>query len=81
MEKKAIKQIKPPPPIDVGELLKIGTRVKIRNLSGQIGKIVEFRGALGPKGARIYRVLIRRKPKRDYIELRDDQVEVVESGK
>ncbi|HTU22672.1 MAG TPA: hypothetical protein VMG10_31825 [Gemmataceae bacterium] len=81
MVKKAIRKVKAPPPIHGNELLKIGARVKIRNLGGQIGKIVEFRGALGPKGARIYRVLIRRKPRRDYIELRDDQMELVEVGK
>jgi hypothetical protein len=81
MAKKTIRKVKEPPPVPAGDLLKIGARVKIRNLGGQIGKIVEFRGALGPKGARIYRVLIRQKPRRDYIELRDDQMELVEAGK
>jgi hypothetical protein len=80
LAKKTIRKVKASPPIPVKEL-KIGARVKIRNLGGQIGKIVEFRGALGPKGAPIYRVLIRRKPRRDYIELRDDQMELVETGK
>ncbi|HZV05977.1 MAG TPA: hypothetical protein VE999_12935 [Gemmataceae bacterium] len=81
MAKKTIRKVKAPPPVHVKELLKIGAWVKIRNLGGQIGKIVEFRGALGPKGAHIYRVLLRRKPRRDYIELRDDQMELVEAGK
>jgi hypothetical protein len=67
-------------PIEGGRMLQIGARVKIPNLGGQIGKIVEFRGGLGPKGARIYRVLLRRKPRRDYIELRDDQLELIEAG-
>jgi hypothetical protein len=31
-------------------MLQIGARVKIPNLAGQTGKIVEFRGGLGPKG-------------------------------
>jgi hypothetical protein len=61
-------------------MLQMGAWVKIPNLGGQIGKIVEFRGKLGPNGAPIYRVLLRRKPRRDYIELRDDQMEVVETG-
>ena len=81
MAKKTIRNVKEPPPIHVDDLLKIGARVKIRNLGGQIGKIVEFRGTLGPKGERIYRILIRRKPRRDYIELREDQMELVEAGK
>jgi hypothetical protein len=80
MAKKGLKKESVPPRTEAGEPLKIGARVKIPNLGGQIGKIVEFRGELGPKGARIYRVLIRRKPKRDYIELRDDQMELVEAG-
>jgi hypothetical protein len=80
MAKKVIKKVEVPPTIITGELLKIGTRVKIRELAGQIGRIVEFRGELGPKGARIYRVLVRRKPKRNYIELRDDRMEPVEAG-
>jgi hypothetical protein len=81
MAKKPIRKVKTPPPIQLKALLEIGARVKIKNLGGQIGKIVEFRGALGPKGASIYRVLIRRKPRRDYIELRDDQMELIEEGK
>lgn len=81
MAKKTIRKVKPLRPIHVKGPLEIGARVKIRNLGGQIGKIVEFRGALGPKGASIYRVLIRRKPRKDYIELRDDQMELIETGK
>jgi hypothetical protein len=61
-------------------LLKVGDRVRIRNYGGQQGEIVEFRGPLGPGGARIYRVLVRRKPKRDYIELREDQLELIKAG-
>jgi hypothetical protein len=80
MAKKIGKKVRVPRPMEVGRMLQIGARVKIPNLGGQIGKIVEFRGGLGPKGARIYRVLLRRKPRRDYIELRDDQLELVEAG-
>lgn len=59
------------------EPLEIGSRVTIRNSGYRRGKIVEFRGPLGPGGARIYRVLVRGKPKPAYIELREDQLTVV----
>lgn len=59
------------------EPLPIGTRVKIRNSGFRIGKIVEYRGPLGPGGARIYRVRIRPKPNPGYTEVREDQLIVV----
>ena len=59
------------------EPLPLGTRVKIRNSGLRIGKIVEYRGELGPGGARIYRVRIRPKPNPAYIEVREDQLIVV----
>jgi hypothetical protein len=65
---------------EAGQLLQTGARVKIPNLGGQIGKVVEFRGKLGPNGECIYRVLLRRKPRPGYIELRDDQMELIEAG-
>jgi hypothetical protein len=58
-------------------LLKLGDRVKIRLSGGLSGKIVELRGALGPGGAQIYRVLVRRKPEPKYIELREDQLVLI----
>lgn len=63
---------------NIGEPMKVGDRVRIRDYGGQRGKIVEFRGLLGPGGAPIYRVLISRRPLRDYIELREDQLERIE---
>jgi hypothetical protein len=60
------------------DLLKVGDRVLIRHFGGQRGRIVEYRGQLGPGGSRVYRVLVLRKPKRDYIELREDQLERIE---
>jgi hypothetical protein len=54
----------------------LGDRVKIRNSAGMKGRIVELRGPLGPGGAQIYRVQIRRKP-RAYIEVREDQLEII----
>ena len=58
-------------------LLKLGDLVRILHYGGQKGRIVEFRGPLGPGGARIYRVRIRQKPSPTYIELREDQLELI----
>jgi hypothetical protein len=57
------------------EPLKIGTIVRIRNSGYRRARIVEFRGPLGPKGARVYRLLVRKKPRPAYIEVLEDQVE------
>ena len=57
--------------------LKLGDRVKIRLSGGLRGRIVELRGPLGPGGVQIYRVRVRRKPEPKYIELREDQLELV----
>ena len=54
--------------------LKLGDRVKIRHSLGMKGRIVEWRGPLGPGGAQIYRVQTRRKPEPVYIEVREDQL-------
>ena len=59
------------------EPLKVGTVVKIRDSGYHRAKIAEFRGPLGPKGARVYRVLVQRKPRRVYIEVLEDQLEVL----
>ena len=45
------------------------------------GRIVELRGPLGPGGAQIYRIRIPRKPKSMYIELREDQLIPIPTGK
>jgi hypothetical protein len=58
-------------------LFKLGDRVKIRLSGGLSGKVVELRGPLGPGGVQIYRVLVRRKPERKYIELREDQLKLI----
>jgi len=58
-------------------LLKLGDLVKIRHSGWRRGRIVELRGPLGPEGSQIYRVIVRRKPKPDYIELREDQLEAI----
>lgn len=62
---------------NITEPLKIGTVVKIRNSGYGRATIVEFRGPLGPGGARVYRVRVREKPRPAYIEVLEDQLETV----
>jgi hypothetical protein len=57
--------------------LKLGDRVRILHSTGMKGRIVELRGPLGPGGAQIYRVQYQRKPKPAYIEVREDQLELL----
>jgi hypothetical protein len=57
--------------------LNVGDYVKIRNSGIKRGRIVELRGPLAPGGVQVYRVLIMRKPRRVYTELREDQVELI----
>ena len=59
------------------EPFKVGTVVKILNSGYNRAQIAEYRGPLGPKGARVYRVLVQKKPRRVYIEVREDQLEVL----
>ncbi len=60
--------------------LKLGDLVKIRHSGWRQGRIVEARGPLGPNGSQIYRVLVRRKPRPAYIELREDQLDAISAG-
>ena len=62
------------------EPLKDGTLVKILNSGYKRARIAEYRGPLGPKGARIYRVLVQKKPRPIHIEVREDQLEVLDNG-
>ena len=64
---------------DLAEPLKDGTFVRILNSGFHRARIAEYRGPLGPKGARIYRVLVAKKP-RMYIEVREDQLEVLDGA-
>ena len=59
---------------------KAGTIVKILKSGYDRAEVAEYRGPLGPKGVRIYRVLVQKKPRRDYIEVREDQLEVLSDG-
>jgi hypothetical protein len=62
------------------EPLKVGTIVRIRNSGYGLSKIVEFRGPLGPNGARVYRVRVRKKPHPAYIEVLEEQLEIAPSN-
>jgi hypothetical protein len=66
-------------PQDLVEPLKVGTNVRIRDSGYHRAKIAEFRGPLGPKGARVYRVRVQRKPRPVYIEVLEEQLEVLDS--
>jgi hypothetical protein len=54
----------------------LGDRVKIRHYAGNVGRIVELRGPLGPGGAFVYRVRVQRKPYVIDIEVLEDQLEI-----
>ena len=59
------------------EPLKAGTYVKILNSNFHRARIAEYLGPLGPKGARVYRVLVSKKP-RMHIEVLEEQLEVLD---
>jgi hypothetical protein len=59
------------------EPLKPGTLVKVLNSGYRRAKIAEYRGPLGPKGARVYRILVQRKPRPVYIEVLEEQLELL----
>jgi hypothetical protein len=61
-------------PISVAPL-KIGDRVKLKGREGIVGRIIEFRGPLGPEGTAVYGIQMQNKPVVSYIELREDQIE------
>lgn len=60
-------------------IFKPGDRVKILSNTGHIGRVVEVRGPFGPGGMMVYRIRIRKKPKPAYVEVREDQLEVLAS--
>lgn len=59
------------------EPIKDGTEVRILNSGYQRAWVAEYRGPLGPKGARVYSVLVQKKPRRIHIEVLEDQLEVM----
>ena len=56
---------------------KLGDLVRIRLHPDVRGRIVELRGALGPGGAQVYRLLLRRKPSPAFVEMLEDELEVI----
>src|SRR5262245_57803593 len=56
-------------PFEVGDL------VRIKGYERLLGRIVEFRGPLGPNGELIYGIDLQLRPVVSYIELREDQIE------
>ena len=64
---------------NLAEPLKIGTIVKIKRSGFDRVEIVEDRGLLGPKGERIYGVVVTERPS-IYFEVREDQIEVLQSA-
>ena len=58
----------------------LNDRVVIAHTAGMKGKVIELRGPLGPGGAAVYRVLLRRKPRIEYVEVLGDQLELVADG-
>lgn len=54
--------------------------VKILNSGYHRAVVAEYRGPLGPKGARVYRVLVQKKPRHTYIEVLEEQLEVLIDG-
>jgi len=53
---------------------KVGDMVRIPTYNNRRAKIVEWWGPLGPGGVQAYRVIVRRKPSRVYIDLTEDQI-------
>ncbi len=59
----------------MAHIFKIGDRVKLKSQAGRISHIAEYRGTLGPKGAKVYRILIRKKPRPGYVEVIESHLE------
>ena len=53
-----------------------GTTVRVLGSGFKPGRVIEYRGPLGPNGSRVYRVLVVKKP-RMYAEFREDQLEIL----
>ena len=57
--------------------IQLGSRVRFLAAPELTGKVVEFRGPLGPKGVEIYRIRFLNRPYKSYVEVRGDQIEVL----
>lgn len=65
------------PTQNLSEPIPDGTIVELINSGFKRAKVVEYRGPLGPDGARIYRVLVRKRPPL-YTEVREDQLKTLD---
>ena len=63
-------------PLDVNAPFQVGDWVSIKNSTYKRVRIAEYRGTLGGKGARVYKIRLRKKPLA-YVEVREDQLEHV----
>ena len=61
-------------PQDINNPFEVGDWVNIRNSVYKRVRIAEYRGALGPKGARVYKIRLQKKPL-EYVEVQEHQLE------
>jgi hypothetical protein len=61
--------------------INLGDRVRILNTPGLVGRVVEFRGTLGPKGAEVYGIRLGTEKPRPYTEVLEEQLEVISPAK
>ena len=57
-------------------LFQVGDWVNIKHSTYKRVRIAEYRGALGPKGAFVYKIRLTKSP-RSYVEVLGDQIEHV----
>ncbi len=65
------------PTQNLSEPIPDGTMVELINSGFKRAKVVEYRGPLGPNGARIYRIMVMSKP-RLFTEVREDQLRILD---
>jgi len=63
------------------QLPQLGDHVRIRYYPDLRAQIVELRGAFGPKGTQIYRVRVEFDPEPRFIEIPEDELEVIPANK
>ena len=63
-------------PLDVNDPFQVGDWVSIKDSTYKRVRIAEYRGALGPKGARVYKIRVQKKPLA-YVEVLEEQLEHV----
>ncbi len=66
----------PPAPGSV----KLGDLVKVRYHPSVRGHVVELRGALGPGGTLVYRLVLGQDPEPTFVEVLEDQIKAVAVG-